>query len=52
MDIKKYCFTKRDSFSIGKFDTADTDGFSDKEDARKQLRRNVYVMSVDADAQI
>ena len=46
MDIKKYCFTKRDSFSIGKFDTADTDGFSDKEDARKQLRRNVERMAV------
>ena len=46
MDIKKYCFTKRDSFSIGKFDTADTNGFSDKEDARKQLRRNVERMAV------
>ena len=46
MDIKKYCFTKRDSFSSGKFDTADTDGFSDKEDARKQLRRNVERMAV------
>ena len=46
MDIKKYCFTKRDSFSIGKFDTADTAGISDKEDARKQLRRNVERMAV------
>ena len=46
MDIKKYCFTKRDSFAIGKFDTADTAGISDKEDARKQLRRNVERMAV------
>lgn len=45
MDIKKYRFTKKDSFSMADFDTADTDGFADKEAALKLLRGNVAKMA-------
>lgn len=45
MDLKKYRFTKRDSFAIREFDTADTGGLSGKEEACKRLRRNVERMA-------
>lgn len=45
MDIKKYRFTRKGSFSIDGFDTADTDGFADKEAAVKLLRGNVAKMA-------
>lgn len=45
MDIKKYRFTKKNSFCIADFDPGDTDGFADKEAAQKRLRENVANMA-------
>lgn len=45
MNTKPYRFTKRDGFSIEKFDTSDTGGFSDKEKALKRLQENVAKMA-------
>ncbi len=45
MDIGSYCFTKKGSFDIRDFKTGDTGGFSGKEEARRQLRKNVEKMA-------
>ena len=45
MNIRKYRFDKRGAFDIRAFDTSDTDGYHDKQEAQKRLRDNVARMA-------
>ena len=45
LDIRDYRFTKKGSFHIREFDTAGTNGFHDKKEARSRLTENVAKMA-------
>lgn len=45
MNIRPYTFDKRGSFDIRAFDTAATDGFHDKAEARERLAANIKLMA-------
>ena len=45
MNIRKYRFDKRGSFDIRAFNTSDTDGYHDKQEAQKKLSGNIERMA-------